>query len=84
MSSNRHKNLMCNVCGKVMRDDHLKRHMNSKHSNVSSSLHHSEKHPQYMKVMVDVNIKHMMKMNHKKNIVKMKRRVIYRLAVVQN
>ena len=27
-----HKNVMCNVCGKVMRDDHLKSHMSSKHA----------------------------------------------------
>ena len=37
-----------------MRDDHLKRHMNSKHSNVSSTLHHSEEPLQYVKnIMVD-------------------------------
>ena len=53
MSNNRHKNLMCNICGKVMRDDHLKRHMNSKHGNVSGTLHHGEEHPQYMNFMVD-------------------------------
>ena len=33
---------MCNVCGKVMRDDLLKRHMNSKHNNVSSTQHNDE------------------------------------------
>ena len=42
MSSNRHKNTMCNICGKVMRDDLLKRHMNSKHNNVSSTQHNDE------------------------------------------
>ena len=42
MSSNRNKNTMCNVCGKVMRDDLLKRHMNSKHNNVSSTQHNDE------------------------------------------
>ena len=26
-----HKNILCNICGKVMRDDHLKSHMSSKH-----------------------------------------------------
>ena len=40
MSSNRNKNTMCNVCVKVMCDDLLKRHMNSKHSNIGSTQHH--------------------------------------------
>ena len=33
---------MCNICGKFMRDDLLKRHMNWKHYNVSSTHHHGE------------------------------------------
>ena len=31
MSNSYHKTVMCNVCGKVMRDDHVKRHMSVKH-----------------------------------------------------
>ena len=27
-----HTDVMCNVCGKVMRDNNLKRHMNTKHA----------------------------------------------------
>ena len=27
-----HMDVMCNVCGKVMRDNNLKRHMNAKHA----------------------------------------------------
>ena len=42
MSKNRNITTMCNVCGKVMRDDHLKRHIDAKHSNVGSDLHHTE------------------------------------------
>ena len=53
MSSNRNKNLMCNICGKVMRDDHLKRHMSSKHNNVSSTQHHGEEPLHYVNIMVD-------------------------------
>ena len=30
---NRHKTVMCNVCGNVMRDDTIKRHMSTKHGN---------------------------------------------------
>ena len=33
MFMNRHKTVMCNVCGNVMRDDHIKRHMSTKHGN---------------------------------------------------
>ena len=35
---------MCDVRGKVMRDDLLKRHMNSKHSNIGSTQDRGEKH----------------------------------------
>ena len=42
MSSNCHKNTICNVYGIVMRDDLLKRHMNSKHSNISRTQHNDE------------------------------------------
>ena len=31
MSNSYHKTVMCNVCGKVMRSDHVKRHMSAKH-----------------------------------------------------
>ena len=27
-----HKNVMCNVCGKVVRDNYLKHHMSAKHA----------------------------------------------------
>ena len=57
MSSNCYKSTMRNECGKVMRDDLLKRHMNSKHSNVSSTLHRGEEHPQYMNIIVDSQYK---------------------------
>ena len=42
MSSNRNKTAMCNICGKVMRDDNLKKHKSKKHSNFDTSLHHGE------------------------------------------
>ena len=42
MSSNRNKTAMCNICGKVMRDDNLKKRKSKKHSNVDTSLHHGE------------------------------------------
>ena len=44
MSSNRHKTTMCNLCGKVMRGDNLKKHKIKKHSNSDTSLHHAEVH----------------------------------------
>ena len=31
MSNSYHKTVMCNVCGKVMRSDHVKRRMSAKH-----------------------------------------------------
>ena len=37
---------MCRVCGKVMRDDHIKRHMSTKHVNVESDVQHDEGHHQ--------------------------------------
>ena len=36
---------MCNLCGKVMRDDNLKKHKNRKHSNFDTSLHNEEVRP---------------------------------------
>ena len=42
MSGNRHKNTICHVCGKVMHDDLLKRHMISTHSNIVSTQHNDE------------------------------------------
>ena len=40
-----------------MRDDHLKRHMNSKHSKDNSVLYYGEEHPQCMNIMVDSQYK---------------------------
>ena len=40
-----------------MRDDHLKRHMSSKHNNVSSTQHHGEQPSQYVNIMVDSQYK---------------------------
>ena len=48
---------MCNICGKVMRDDHLKRYMNSMHNNVSITLHHGKENPQYVNIIVDSQYK---------------------------
>ena len=42
MSSNRNKTTMCGVCGKVMRDDTIKRHMSTKHGNVESDAQRGE------------------------------------------
>ena len=53
MSSNSNRNTLCNVFGKVMHDDLLKRHMNSKHNIVSSTQHYGEKPSQYVNIMVD-------------------------------
>ena len=33
-----HKNVMCNVCGKVVRDDYLKHHMSAKHTDIVNSM----------------------------------------------
>ena len=57
MSSNRNKITMCNVCGKVIRDNLLKRHMNSKHSNIGSTQDYREKHSQCVNLMVDSQCK---------------------------
>ena len=42
MSSNPHKTAIYNVCGKVMRDDNMKKHKIKKHSNFDTSLHLGE------------------------------------------
>ena len=42
MSNNYHKTEICGVCGKVMRDDNLKRHMSSKHGNTESVVQRGE------------------------------------------
>ena len=42
MSSNRNKTTMCNSCGKVTRDDHLKRHMDSKHPSAEKVVEEDE------------------------------------------
>ena len=43
MSNNRHKTIMCHVCGKVMRDDNLKRHLELKHG--GSDIESRQSHP---------------------------------------
>ena len=40
MSSNRHKTTICNVCGKVMCNYNLKRHLRRKHANDYKLLQH--------------------------------------------
>ena len=37
MSTNYHKTVMCHVCGRVMRDDNLKRHIGTKHESAVSN-----------------------------------------------
>ena len=44
MAANRNKTVMCHVCGKVMRDDKLKRHMDSKHVGCVIEDHHPLHH----------------------------------------
>ena len=44
MSSNRHKTVMCSVCGKVMRSDTLQRHMSTKHGNSESVAQRGDGH----------------------------------------
>ena len=46
MSSNKkyNKTVMCGVCGKVMRDDHLKRHMSTKHGDAGEIVQHGKEH----------------------------------------
>ena len=46
MFNNINKTVMYNVCGKVMRDDHIKRHTSTKHGNVESDVQHDEGHHQ--------------------------------------
>ena len=53
MSSNRHKTTMCNLCGKVMRGDNLKKHKIKKHSNSDTSLHHAEVHQPIADIVID-------------------------------
>ena len=42
MSYNRNKTTMCNICGKIMQDDNMKKHKSKKHSNLNTSLHHGD------------------------------------------
>ena len=44
MSSNRHKTVMCYVCGIVMRDDNLKCHMITKHGSAVSDGERRKSH----------------------------------------
>ena len=38
MSKNRNMTIMCNICGKVMRDDNLKRHISLKHEEMNKNM----------------------------------------------
>ena len=42
MSSSYHKAVMCGVCGKVMRDNNLKRHMSAKHGSTENVVQRGE------------------------------------------
>ena len=55
--------------------------MNFKHSNVSGTLQHGEEHPQYMIIMVNSQYK---AHDENESQAKMKRRMTYWLAAVQN
>ena len=51
MSSNQNKTT--NICGKVICDDNLKRHMNSKHNKLSSTMWYREKGQQCRNLLDD-------------------------------
>ena len=78
MSSNHNKNTMCNVCGKVMGDDLLKRHVNLKHSNTNIALSIMERNSPSVSISRwIVNIKQMMKMKLEQKLLRLKSRVTY-------
>ena len=43
---------MCNVCGKVMRDDNLKRHLSLKHGNTKNSVKCKEERQQPSNILM--------------------------------
>ena len=53
MSYDRNKTTMCNICGKIMRDDNMKKHKSKKHSNLDTSLHHEEVHQPIADLVID-------------------------------
>ena len=53
MSRNYNKTAMCNLCGKVMRGDNLKKHKDRKHSNFDTSLHHVEARQPIADLLID-------------------------------
>ena len=53
MSSNQNKTTMCNICRKVMRDNNLKLHMNSKHNKLSNTMQYREKGQLHSNVLVE-------------------------------
>ena len=55
MSTNRNKTTMCNICGKVTRDDYLKRHMSAKHGDASEIVQHGKKHQDPLQVSVETD-----------------------------
>ena len=46
------KTAMCNVCGKVMRDDNLKRHLSLKHGNTKNSVKCKEERQQPSNLLI--------------------------------
>ena len=46
------KTAMCNVCGKVMRDDNLKRHVSLIHGNTKNSVQCKEKRQQPSNILM--------------------------------
>ena len=47
------KTAMCNVCGKVMRNDNLKRHVSLMHGNTKNSVQCKEDRQQPSKLLTD-------------------------------
>ena len=54
-NGNYHKTVMCNICGKVTRDDILKRHMSAKHGDASEIVQHGKKHQDPLQVSVETD-----------------------------
>ena len=55
MSTDRHKTTMCNIYGKVTRDDYLKRHMSAKHGDTSEIVQNGKKHKDPLQVSVETD-----------------------------
>ena len=53
MSRNYNKTAICNLCGKVIRDDNLKKHNDRKYSDVDSFLHHKEVRQPIVDLVID-------------------------------